>query len=297
MTPYLILGVAQLAVGAAAIFARFALTGAGPLAVAAGRLGVAAILLVIVAGVRRSNQRLTRRQSGLLAWAGLALAAHFATWIGSLEYTTVAISTLVVTTTPIFTALYDAVARKRRLSRASLMAFAAGGLGLVMVLAFDRTVAPAPGREVLGVGLALCGSLAIATYLILVREVCAEVGTRAIVTRTYGWAAIALVFAAFVAHQPLPAFGAHAAWAGILAMALISQLLGHTALNAALNWFSPSAISFTTLLEPVIAAVLAFAIFHESMAWLAVLGAVLVLGSIGVFLREEKRMIPAALLD
>src|SRR5580704_447647 len=128
--PYLILGAAQLAVGAAAIFARFALGGAGALAVAAARLGIAALVLQFVARVRREHVAPDARQARLLAFAGLALAAHFAGWIASLDYTTVAISTLFVATTPIFTACYDAVVLGRRLSPRALAAFAGGGAGL-----------------------------------------------------------------------------------------------------------------------------------------------------------------------
>jgi drug/metabolite transporter (DMT)-like permease len=98
-----------------------------------------------------------------------------------------------------------------------------------------------------------------------------------------------LIIGAAFAHQPPPNIHATAAWAGILAMAFISQLLGHTALNASLRWFTPSAISFTTLLEPVFAAVLALVVFGEAVTPLAILGGVVLLGSIAVVLREERR--------
>ena len=67
-------------------------------------------------------------------------------------------------------------------------------------------------------------------------------------------------------------------------MALISQLLGHTGMNAALRWFSPSAVSFSTLLEPVFAAALALAIFGETLSAIAVAGACVLLASIGTVL-------------
>lgn len=298
MLPYAILGGAQLAVGAAAIFARYALGGAQPLAVAASRLAIAAVILFAIAFFRRRHaeaQRPTRREGALLGWAGLALAIHFAAWIWSLEYTTVAISTLLVTSTPIWTALYDAFFRNRRLSRASVAAFVVGGIGLLLVVGLDRTQAPHPGHEWVGIALALLGSVAIGAYLILVREVRDRLDTRTIVTRTYGWAAMALVLAALVARQPPPAIGATAAWGGILAMALISQLLGHTAINAALRWFTPSAISFATLLEPVFAAALALVIFAEPIPPLAILGGILLLAAIAVVLRDERRMVETEL--
>ncbi len=286
--PYLVLGAAQLAVGAAAIFARLALGGAGALAVAAARLGIAAIVLLCVARVRSKRAKPTKAQAMLLAFAGLAMAAHFAGWIASLEYTTVAISTLFVATTPIFTACYDAIVLRRGLSLRSMLAFAGGGAGLAMVVAFNRTAPPHAGYEWLGIALATGGSIAIAAYFILVREVRDALGTRTIVTHTYTWAAIVLIAAAVLARQAPPAIDAYAAWGGIVAMALISQLLGHTALNASLRWFSPSAISFSTLLEPVTAAILALIIFHEALSPLSLTGGVVLLASIAVFLNEER---------
>ena len=292
MLPYLVLAGAQFAVGAAAIFARYALTGGGPIAVAAARLTIAALVLLGIGAIRRSHTKpQPRRERWIFIAAGVALAIHFAAWIWSLEYTTVAISTLLVTSTPVWTALYDAVVRGRRLSRPATIAFATGAVGLVMVVGFDRTAPPHPGHELFGAALALLGSFAIAAYLLLVREVRDRFSTQSIVTRTYGWSALALMAAAAIAHQPPPALHASAAWGGIIAMAFISQLLGHTALNASLKWFTPSAISFATLLEPVFAAVLALAIFGEAVTPLAVAGGIILLGSIAVVLREERRVL------
>ena len=288
--PYVILGGAQIAVGAAAIFARYALGGAGPLAVSASRLVIAAIALLILAAFSRSRavRSVTRRENTLLAFAGIALATHFATWVWSLEYTTVAISTLLVTTSPIWTALYDAFVRKRGLSLPAMLGFVGGAIGVVMVVGFDATPPPTPGHAWVGIALALIGAIGIAAYLILVREVRDDLGTRPIVTRTYTWAAVALTLGALVAHQPPPPLGATTAWAAILAMALISQLLGHTAINASLRWFTPSAISFATLLEPVCAAGLALVLFHEAVPALAITGGVILLVSIAFVLREER---------
>ena len=276
--------------GAAAIFARYALAGAGPLAVSAARLTIAAGALLVVALLRRKtgDTRPNAMQRTLLAYAGIALALHFAVWIASLDYTTVAVSTLLVATTPIFTAAYDAVVNRRLLSRLSTLAFIAGAIGLVLVVGFDRTAPPIEGHEILGSVLAIAGAIAFAGYLIAVRSVSDALPTRAIVTHTYTWAAVTLVLASFIAHQAPPAFSNASAWGGIVAMALVSQLLGHTALNASLRWFTPSGVSFSTLLEPVSAAVLAFALFRESIAPVAIGGGLVLLGSIAVVLREER---------
>ena len=291
MRPYVILVIAQLAVGSAAIFARFALTGAGPIAVSASRLTIAAVALLALAALRSSRERIpmSRRDRTIFAIAGLALAIHFAAWIWSLQYTSVAVSTLLVATAPIWTALYDAFARDLKLSAAALCSFAAAAAGLVMVVGFTATPPPVPGHSLVGASLAIAGAIGIAIYFILIRDVRASFGTRAIVTHTYTWAAVALVIAAVATRQPPPPLADGAAWGGIIAMALVSQLLGHTAMNSALRWFSASAVAFTTLVEPIVAALLALAIFGERLSAIAIAGGLLVLGAIGIFIREERR--------
>ena len=291
--PYAILAGAQIAVGAAAIFARFALSGAPPVAVAAWRLVIASAVLLVIAGLSPRQAaagvvlRRAQHDNAIFIAAGVALAIHFASWIWSLDYTSVAVSTLLVATTPIWTALYDSAVFKRHLSLIAWGAFVAGAAGIILVVGFNSARPPIPGHELLGDALAVLGAIAIGAYFILVREVRSDYGTRAIVTRTYSWAALVLLIGSLAAHQLPPAFSDGKAWGGIIAMALISQSLGHTALNAALRWFSPSAVAMTSLLEPVTAAVLAFFIFGEMLTPLALGGGVLVLIAIGGFLREE----------
>jgi drug/metabolite transporter (DMT)-like permease len=284
---YTVLALSQIAVGAAAIFARFALQGAPPIAVAASRLVIACAVLLFIAALRREGARVAPRDRPVLIAAGIALAVHFGSWIWSLEYTSVAVSTLLVATTPIWTALYDSVVHRRHLTAIAWGAFVVGAAGLVLVVGFNTTTPPIEGHEILGGILALLGAFAIGAYFILVRVVRSAYGTRAIITQTYSWSAAALVVASAAAHQSPPALSDAQAWGGILAMAFVSQLLGHTGMNASLRWFSPSAVAMSTLFEPVIAAVLAFFIFSETLTPLALAGGALVLIAVAAFLREE----------
>jgi len=241
-------------------------------------------VLLAVAIFGGTRERTTARERTFLWLAGVALAAHFATWIASLDYTTVAISTLLVALAPLWTTLYDLIVRRRRYPALVYAAFLAGIAGVALVTGNATSPPPIAGHGTLGAVLAIAGSAAIAAYFLLVRNVRDALSTRTIVTHTYSVAAIVLVLAAIAARQPPPPLHASLAWSGILAMALVSQLLGHTGMNAALRWFSPTTVSFSTLVEPVLAALLALALFGESLAPLAVLGAILLLGSIGVVL-------------
>ena len=279
-----------MAIGAAAIFARLALSGAGAFSVSALRLGIAT-LAVLVLG--RALRRLSLWSEIAFACAGIALAVHFATWIASLQYTSVAISTLLVTTTPIWTEAFDTVRERRAPARSYAIALVCALAGVAAIaFAGGLRPAPIPGHALLGDALALAGSVAIGAYLLVVRDAgkdgLARLPTRDIVLRTYAWATLALALGALVAKQGPPTLTDARSWGGILAMALVSQLLGHTALNAALRNFTPSIVAMTTLLEPPIAAVLAVLIFHETLSLQAAAGGVLVLVAVGIVLRTAN---------
>lgn len=287
--PYFRLLGAQVAIGAAAIFARFALSGAGPLAVSALRLAIAAAIAVLVALPIR---KISLRRELALGSAGVALAAHFAAWIASLLYTSVAISTLLVTTTPLWTQLYEIVRERRPPERAFLIALglALAGVALIVRGSGAAARAPVPGHALLGEALALTGGMAIGAYLLIVREAGARhaepLATRQIVARTYGWSALVLCVATLVSGERAPATADVSAWGGVLAMALISQLIGHTALNAALRDFSPNTVALTTLLEPAIAAAFAALLFHEAVSAQTLAGGIIVLAAVALTLRN-----------
>lgn len=273
-------------IGAAAIFARFALEGAGPLAVSYLRLGIAALAVLAALAVRGPRTRLPGRVEILLAIAGVALAIHFATWIGSLQFTSIAIATLLVCTSPIFTGIYDAFVLRRAPSARFWLALAFGTIGMVLIVSAKTTPAPIPGFALAGDALAVLGAIAMAAYLTLVRVVRAGTPTLVVVSRTYTWAALALIPAALLTGQGPPAVTDATAWFGLLAMALVSQLLGHTAINASLRHFTPTAIGFSTLLEPVIAAVFGAIVFGESLGATTLAGGLALLVAIGFAIRD-----------
>jgi len=275
-----LVALAQLAIGAAAIFARFALVTGGPLAVSAARLALAAVPIVALAAWRGRLRRIDDRTEWRLVLAGLVLALHFATWISSLRFASVAISTLLVCSVPVWTEIIEAV-RRRRIDPVASASIVGALLGVAIVVgAPDRANTP------LGIALALVGALAFAAYLLVVRGTDPRYDTLAVISRTYPVAAIALALAASALRDPLPAAGDWRGWAGILAMALLSQLFGHTALNAAVRVLSATFVATMTLLEPVIAAVLAAWLFAERLGPLTALGAIVILGAIALAIRD-----------
>ncbi|MBC5810217.1 MAG: DMT family transporter [Candidatus Eremiobacteraeota bacterium] len=255
---------------------------------------MAAVPLVLIASVRSRGARIGWKREAALALAGFALAAHFATWIASLLYTSVAISTLLVTTTPLWTSLYDLFVTRARPSRDFVVALALASAGAAAIAFARAGAAPVPGHALLGDALALIGGIAMGVYLIVVRRsgVTPSAGpalsTTAIVARTYSWAALTLLLATVPAHQPLPAFTNYAAWLGILGMGVFSQLLGHTALNAALRDFSASIVAMSTLIEPLAAAILAALLFGEALSAQTIAGGLAVLAAVALSLGRQR---------
>ncbi|MFW5709041.1 MAG: EamA family transporter, partial [Chloroflexota bacterium] len=118
---YLVLIIGVAAVSLAAIFIRLAQAQAVPsILIAFGRLFVAT--LILTPAVLRNTafhaqlRNLSRIDLLLLLTAGFFLAMHFISWVTSLEYTTVLISVVLVTTTPIWVALLEVIFLKARLS-------------------------------------------------------------------------------------------------------------------------------------------------------------------------------------
>jgi drug/metabolite transporter (DMT)-like permease len=286
LNAYLILLGAQLAVGSAAIFARFALHGAGPVVVSALRLAIAAIPLLINSWSLSRKLSISIKHELIFALSGLALAIHFSSWIGSLLYTSVAVSTLLVSTTPVWTALYDVFVLKQHANKKFWLSLLGGACGVALIASAKSSVAPIAGLTWLGDLLAIAGGIALAAYLIAIRPISNLYPTLVIVGRTYSWSALALILTSLYLHQ-MPPENDLISWGGIIAMAIISQMLGHTGLNASLRWFSSSIVAFSTLLEPVFAAVLAAMIFAENLSAQTVSGCAIVLISLAVILKAQ----------
>lgn len=253
----------------------------------AGRLAIASLPLAAIAALRRGAP-VGAGQTRRLVVAGFLLAVHFATWIASLRHASVAVATLLVCTTPLWTEAWT-IATTRR-ARPLVVASVVLGIAGVAVVAG----APSHHETPLGIGLALAGAVAIAGYLLLVGGVARSVDTLAVVSRTYPVAAVVLVAAALVVRDPLPSFADPAGWGGIAAMALVSQLLGHTALNAALRVFGATFVGTVTLIEPVVAGLLAALIFGERLAPATFGGGAIVLVAIALAVRAQPGTPPIA---
>jgi drug/metabolite transporter (DMT)-like permease len=282
-----------LAVSTAAIFIRYAQAYAPSLVIAAYRLALASLLLAPVAWLRCRKEllALSRQELGLALLSGLFLSLHFATWITSLEYTTVASSVVLVSTTPLWVALMAPFFLREPASRAVLAGMALALVGGSMVglsdacaLSGGRILCPSlaeflRGRAVLGDLLALAGAVMAAAYLMIGRRLRGKMSLIGYIFVVYSMAAAALVVYALFAGQPLAPYPPKA-FAFFLLLALVPQLLGHSTFNWALRYLSAAFVSVALLGEPVGSTILAYFFLKESPAALKLFGAILILAGI-----------------
>ena len=293
--PFVVLGVGLLAISFGAILARLA-QGAGlpSLAIAALRLGLAALIVSPLAlwQSRRALLSMTSRQLRLTLGAGFFLAVHFASWISSLEYTSVASSTALVTTNLLWIAIAAYLfsgEKPGRLMALGMVVSLGGSLLIFWSDSGNSSSRGAPGSNpLLGNALAVFGSWCFSAYLLIGRRLRADLSLAAYVWLAYGAAAVILLLACGVAAVPLTGYGAPAYWFA-LGLALGPQLLGHTAYNWSLKHVSPSFVALVTLGEPVGCAALAWVFFDESFALLQGAGFILLLGGIYLAARGEGR--------
>jgi len=297
--PYLVLFGGVLVAASSSIMIRGAQRmGVSSTTIAAGRLGLAALILLPLA-LRRAAPELrwlSRRDLGLSLAAGVVLAVHFAAWISSLAYTSVASSTALVATNPLWVALASLLLFRERPSSQTLLGIGLTVGGSTLIGLSDRSASQTPGA-LLGDGLALLGALAGSTYFLIGRELRERLSLLAYIWLVYTSAALVLIGVALLlgwAGAPPPAgatlLGLPAsAWLLLLGLAVGPQLLGHTAFNWSLRHLSATFVAIAILGEPIGSALLALLIFGERFAGLQLLGFVLLLFGIAAAVLNEQR--------
>lgn len=224
---------------------------------------------------RRELLGLDRRQLTLCVVGGVLLAAHFATWIPSLRYTSVASSTALVSTQPVWAALM-ARAMGVKFPTRVWVGISVALVGVVVLTGVDVSL---DRRSLIGDGLALVGAVLAAAYVTVGERARRDVSTASYTLVAYSSSAFVLLPVCLAGGVALSGYSAMDWWL-ILALTLLAQLLGHSLINATLRTTSATVTSMGILFEMPIATLLA-AFFLGQWPPLAVLPA-LVLLLIGV---------------
>jgi drug/metabolite transporter (DMT)-like permease len=283
----------------ALVIAVIAVSTSAPLIVFAGipafalafwRNGLASVALTPIAvGPRREEVRKIGR-NGLIfcVLAGLALAAHFGTWMPSVQLGSVATATAIVATQPVWQGLI-AAAQGRRPTLAGWIGIVLSVAGVAWAAGADVTVS---GRAVLADGLALLGAIFAAVYTALGERARTTLSTITYTWICYGTCAIALLAACLIARVPLTGYPGRA-WLAILAVVVGPQLLGHSLFNYALEHTSATTVSVLILLEVPGAALLAWLWLGQRPHAAAIPGLLVLLAGVVVVVLGSRTAAPA----
>lgn len=266
---------------ASAILVRLADEAPGT-TVAVWRTSFAALLLMPFAVLRIGPEvrRFTRRDVALIVGAGVLLGCHFITWIESLYYTSVASATVLVTTSPIFLAILGFVLLRERLSRRATLGIVFAVAGAAVMGWGDASAADAEARHaLLGNTMALVAALLVSFYLLIGRVVRQRTSWLAYVFPLYSVVALTtLVVALF---RQIPLFGySPLVYVLCALMAIGPQLIGHGSFNYALRYVPAALLALLSLLEPVLASVMAYGLFGERPGAVALAGMGVILGAV-----------------
>jgi drug/metabolite transporter (DMT)-like permease len=281
-----LLWIGVVAASIAAILIRYA-DDAGPLALSFWRCAGGALTLLPF--LRPRSRGLGRGNTLASMLAGLFLALHFAAWITSVGLTTIAASVLLVSTTPVFTALASWMFFRERLR-------SLGWLGIGLTLAGVALISGGGfgGSSATGNLLALIGGAAVAAYLIVGERARQELGIVEYAVIAYATGGLLLAPVCLAVGQPLWGYDAETWWA-IAGLILGPQLLGHTVINFVLSDLDSTTVAVAIMVEPIIATVLAYFLFSETPSSLVYPGGLLILS--GIYLVARVRREPVLLME
>jgi len=275
---YLVLTIGVISVSFAAIFVRLA--EAPPLVVATYRLCLASLIIVPVALVHSGNElrHLSRRNIMMASLSGAFLALHFGLWIASLRYTSVATSVMLVTTSPIFVAIVSYFLLQEKLSKQTILGIVISLIGSFLIGYGNWRLG---ANSLFGGILAFLGALAVAGYLLIGRLLRRSIGFLSYVSLVYGSAAVLLLLSTLPFGYSLVGYSP-TTYTMLALLAVVPQLIGHSAFNWSLRFLPATLITIAILGEPVGAAILASLILNEMPTLSEIGGGILIL--VGIFI-------------
>jgi len=255
------------------------------LVIAFYRMSIATAILLPAAVVLKRDEilALDRRDLGLLALGGFCLAIHFAAWITSLRYVSIATSIVLVNSHPLFVVIASYLFLGERPAGRSLVGTAVGLLGMA-IISYDALFNVQLALK--GDALALLGALAVVGYFIVGRKARARMSLLGYVTPLYAACSIFLLTLVLIKGDRLAPYS-DSIWIFLVALAIVPTIVGHTVFNWALKHVRPTAISLAFLGEPVIASLLALIFFAQHPPATTLIGGGLVLT--GVYLATSKK--------
>jgi len=219
-----------------------------------------------------------RRNFLLLVVAGLFFTADLALWHWSLQYTTVANSTLLSNLAPLFVTWGARVFLEEKITRTFVVGMFVAMAGAALLVSGRIQFRP---HQLLGDGLALFTAVFYAGYLLTVKQLRRHLRTPQIMAWSGIVSCLSLLLVAVLSNETLVPATLNG-WLVVVALALISHLGGQTAIAYALGHLPASFSAVTLLVQPLLAALLAWVLLKESLNLWQWMGGIIILT--GIFL-------------
>ena len=265
-------------IGGSPIFVR--LSEVGPMATAFWRVALALLPLLVWSRVTEKSTTDSPprewRDCALLVLPGVFLAADLAAWHLSLHLTSVANATLLANLAPIFVTLGSWLLFGTRVTGLFLAGLATALAGVIIL---KGGFAGLGHGGLAGDGLAIIAAVFYAGYMLAIGRLRRRFSTNRIMIWTTASAAVSmlpLVLTLETSFVPTALFG----WAMVFGLAFISHTGGQALIIYALAFLPTAFSSLTLLLQPVVAALLAWLVLSEPVGAMQALGGVIVLGGI-----------------
>lgn len=277
--PALFLGV--LALSTSAIFVRLAQAPSSITAFYRLLFSTLALLpfLLFNRNNRQSLRTLTRRQGLLIFMAGLFLAIHYVMWFESLNYTSVASSTVLVTLQPLFSIVWGVLFLKERYSRRAVTGCLVAIVGSAVIGWGDFQIS---WQALLGDLLSVTAAGVVSVYFLIGQIVRKDLPVIPYSVLGYLSSSFFLFIYACAKHEAFSGYPG-ASWAAFLGLALISTICGQFVFNLLLKWVSATMVSMSILGESIGACFLAWLILHESVSLRQGVGIIIILAGLSLY--------------
>jgi len=278
---YFLLPIGIIAVSTASIFIK--LCDAPALIIATYRMTLASLILLPFANYRKVWKEWSKNEIGWLILSGILLAFHFAFWIASLKYTSVASSVVLVTTNPIFVGIGAWLFLKERIGLNLILGIILSVLGSGLISFGDMTIS---GETLIGDGLALLGAIAASGYLLIGRKMRKVQDLLSYISPVYSMAGLVSIGLSLAFQKPFFGYSS-STYLFLFLLALIPQLIGHTTFNWALKYLPASMVAITILGEPIGSTILAYFILSEGLTIWKILGGISIFAGILIALKRN----------
>ncbi len=239
----------------------------------------------------RHRHPVDRRTVRLLAISGVFLAVHFALFLGSLAFTTVASSTTLATMSPVFVALGGMWFLDEHPDRRTWIGMGLTMAGAVAIGLADAGQLALGPRALLGDVMAFASAIAVTGYLLIGRRTRGTTHASIYSGIVYASASTVLLVICLAAGAPLWGYTATQWWA-LAGLIIGPQLLGHTVFNTLMSSVRATVVSIAVLAEPVVATVLAWWLLSQLPAPLFFAAAPLVLVGVALAVVRPRRRPP-----